>query len=381
MAGQRALALAVALPLLAGAGEHEDDPLIVRGPYLQQTLGTSTYVVWQTDAPMPGAVLYGRSNARERVRRDARRRVLHAVRLRGLEPSTSYAYRVRAGRRTTRAFRFTTAKVGAAPFRFGVIGDYGSGEPAAYRNAARLGREGVEFVISTGDNVYPRGLDDEYDRGLFRPFGALMSRVALWPTLGNHDYGDEGTMRRRTAAAYFRNFVLPPGPGNERFYSFRYANAEFLAIDDEVTSFAPGTRQYRWIDATLKRSRACWKIPFFHHPAHPEYVDPERGDLSRARRLRRLLVPLFERQGVKLVLSGHEHNYVRTHRLAGVTFVLTGGGGAELDPLPPSPSSVTAARGRFFHHLLVSAAGERMRVSAIDTRGRVRDRVRLSCAG
>ena len=99
---------------------------------------------------------------------------------------------------------------------------------------------------------------DEYDRGLFRPFGSLMRRVALWPTLGNHDYGNEGTMRRRTARAYFRNFVLPATPGRERFDSFRYANAEFLAIDDEVTSFAPGSRQYRWIDATLRRSRACW---------------------------------------------------------------------------------------------------------------------------
>jgi hypothetical protein len=379
--GRRALALAAAVPLLAGPGAHDDHGGIVRGPYLQQTTSTSTYVVWQTETRIPGAVLYGRSSWRERVRLDPSRRTLHAVLLRGLAPSTGYVYRVKAGRRTTRAFRFTTAKLGVESFRFGVIGDYGSGRRPAYRNAERLRREAVEFVVSTGDNVYPGGLEDEYDRGLFQPFGRLMRRVALWPTLGNHDYGDEGEMRRRTAGAYFRNFVLPARPGHERFYSFRYANAEFLAIDDEVTSFAPGSRQYRWIDATLRRSRACWKIPFFHHPVHPEYVDPEPGDVSRQRDLQRWLVPLFKRHGVRLVLSGHEHNYVRTKSLGGIAFVLTGGGGAELDPLPTAPNPLTAARGRFYHHLLVSVARRRIRVSAIDTSGRLRDRFSLTCRG
>jgi acid phosphatase type 7 len=352
---------------------------IVRGPYLQQTRSTSTYVVWQTDRPLAGAVVYGRSSERERLRRDPRRRVLHAVRLRGLSPATTYRYRVTAGRRTTRTFRFTTAKVGADPFRFGVIGDYGSGTEPAYRNAALLRREAVEFVVSTGDNVYPLGLEREYDRALFRPFGPLMRGVALWPTLGNHDYGDEGPRPRRTAHPYFRNFVLPREPGHERYYSFRYANAEFLAIDSEVTSFAPGSPQYRWIYATLMRSRACWKIPVLHHPVYAEYVSPSAVDVAKRRHLERWLAPLFERHGVRLVLTGHEHNYVRSRSLDGTTYVITGGGGASLEPLPPAPSALTAARGRFFHHLLVSMARREMRVRAVDAAGRVRDRFRLTC--
>jgi hypothetical protein len=380
--------LTVAASLTPGAAAGQaPGKAVVRGPYLQQTRSSSTYVVWQTDRPLAGAVHYGRRRAGEHVRRAPNRRRLHAVQLRGLSPSTSYRYRVSAGRRTTRAFRFTTAKVGAQPFRFGVIGDYGSGRPPAYRNAALLRREAVDFILTAGDNVYPRGLEREYDRGLFRPFGALMHRVALWPTLGNHDYGnEEGAPSRHTADAYFRNFVLPRDPGRERFYSFRHGNAEFLAIDVEGTSFAPASRQYRWIDATLRRSRACWTIPYFHHPAHPEYVSPPAGDVTKLRQIQRWLLPLFERHAVKLVLTAHEHNYVRSKRLIGgredrrgVTYVLAGGGGAALDPLPPAASPLTAARGRFFHHLLVSVAGRELRVRAIDTAGRVRDRFRLSC--
>jgi acid phosphatase type 7 len=380
------IALALLLPGCATIGLGPPADGIARGPYLQQTRSTSVYVVWRTAHPTTGAVHYGTRSTDERVQRDPTRRALHAVRLTGLSPATSYLYRVRADGETTRASRFTTAKVGSVPFRFGAIGDYGSGAAPEYRNAALLRREAVDFVLTLGDNAYELGLDSEYPRAVFHPFGALMHRVAMWPTLGNHDYGNEGEEVRGTADAYLRNFVLPSDPGRERFYSFRYANAEFLAIDSEVTSFAPGSRQYRWIDATLGRSGACWKIPYFHHPVHAEYVEPTATDMAKLAELQRWLVPLFERHGVKLVLTAHEHNYLRSRPLLGgrrhprgIVYMLSGGGGGELEPLPARPSPLTASRGRFFHHLLVSVVGRRAEVRAIDTAGRVRDRVRLEC--
>jgi hypothetical protein len=282
--------------------------------------------------------------------------------------------------------RFRTAPRSHASFAFGAIGDFGTGNRVARHHAALLRREHVAFLVTTGDNVYPDGLDAQYDGALFRPFGWLMRRIAIWPSLGNHDYGDEGGMSRGTARAYFRNFVLPRRPGHERYYSFRYANAEFLSLDTEVTPFAPGTPQYRWVEATLKRSPACWKIPYFHHPAYAEYVDPPAADVARLRDVRRWLVPLFERYGVKLVLDSHEHNYVRSKPTRadrpaadGVTYVLTGGGGAALDPLPAAPQPLTAARGHFFNHLLISVSGRKLTGRAIDPMGRVRDRFAITC--
>ena len=241
-------------------------------------------------------------------------------------------------------------------------------------------------MLTIGDNVYPLGLESEYERALFRPFGSLMRRVALWPTLGNHDYGNEGAAFRRTADAYFRNFVLPRHPGRERFYSFRYANAEFLAIDSEVTSFAPGSRQYRWIDATLRRSRACWKIPYFHHPAHAEYVNPSAEDVAKLRDLQRWLVPLFERHGVKLVLSGARAQLrpqQEAHRRPPHP-----GASPMCSPAAAAPRSSPCPRRRVRSR--PHAAGSSttcwsrspdgsMRVRAIDTAGRVRDRFGLTC--
>jgi calcineurin-like phosphoesterase family protein/purple acid phosphatase-like protein len=360
---------------------------ITGGPYLQQTGPTSTYVVWQTARPLRGAVHYGRRSTAEHVERALGARTMHAVLLRGLSPGTAYVYRVSVAGEITQTFRFRTAEAGPQPFTFAAIGDFGSGSPAELRNAALLDREPLDLVLTLGDNVYPLGTAPEYPRAVFHPLGELMHRLAFWPTLGNHDYGDEERRPSRgTAAAYLRNFVLPQHPGRERFYSFRYANADFLAIDSERSSFAPGSRQYRWIDRTLSRSRACWKIPYFHHPVYPEYVRPPASDRVRQAELVRWLVPLFERHGVKLVLTAHEHNYVRSKPVLsgrpdsrGIVYVVAGGGGAALDPLPANASRVTAVRGRFFHHLLVSVNGRRARVEAIDTSGRVRDQLRLAC--
>jgi hypothetical protein len=381
------LLIAVAL-LVAGCHEPTQgaQDVVVRGPYLQQTGMTSTYVVWQTSRPLAGAIHWGEESTDEHVELAPDALTMQAVQLRGLSPGTSYVYRVSAGDETTRPFRFTTAKQGAVPFTFGAIGDFGTGSTPEYRNAALLEGEAPDTLLTLGDNAYPLGLKREYPAVVFTPFDPLMRRITVWPTLGNHDYGNEGESFRNTAQAYLDTFVLPDRPGRERYYSFRYANAEFLAIDSEVTSFAPGSPQYRWIDRTLGRSGACWKIPYFHHPVHAEYVHPTLMDVAKQADLQRWLVPVFERHGVKLVLTGHEHNYVRTKRLLhgrpdpqGVVYIISGGGGGALEALPAHATPSTAVRGRFFHHLLISVAGRRAEVRAVDTAGRVRDRVRLAC--
>ena len=41
--------------------------------------------------------------------------------------------------------------------------------------------------------------------------------------------------------------------------------------------------------------------------------------------VRRAFTPLFERHGVQLVLSGHDHDYQRSVPINGVTYVVTGG--------------------------------------------------------
>ena len=50
----------------------------------------------------------------------------------------------------------------------------------------------------------------------------------------------------------------------------------------------------------------------------------------------RSLVPILQKHGTTLLISGHDHDYERGQR-QGLDYIVTGGGGAELRPLKCDP--------------------------------------------
>jgi hypothetical protein len=97
-------------------------------------------------------------------------------------------------------------------------------------------------------------------------------------------------------------------------------------------------KQRDWLRRRLRESTATWQIVAFHHPAYTcgGYLG-HPGVLSR-------WVPLFERHGVDLVLSGHDHNYQRFREHNGVRYVVHGGGGAPLYSIRSCPGSYPSRR-------------------------------------
>ena len=146
-----------------------------------------------------------------------------------------------------------------------------------------------------------------------------------------------------------------------------------------------GPKQARWARRTLARSRARCKVVAFHHPIWSS----GSGKNSAARKARRrAFEPILQRGGVDLVLNGHIHNYERTkplwsgriNRRRGITYVVTGGGGAALGGFKTRKRPRWSAnRGVYFQRLRVRVGGGRLRGSSIDTLGRVRDRFSARC--
>ncbi len=198
------------------------------------------------------------------------------------------------------------------------IGDFGVGgaRQQAFGAAVRSyeSRNPADVLVTLGDNDYTRGRS--FRANWTASFGWLGSAgIDVAGTLGNHDV-QVGRGR------YEFGLLRMPGP----YYVRRVKDVELIVLD----STAITTAQTRWLERTLARRSGFRRIVALHHPPYTC-----GGHLGSAT-VRRAWVPLFERYGVRLVLSGHDHNYQRFER-NGVTYVVHGGGGARLYKLRACP--------------------------------------------
>jgi len=243
------------------------------------------------------------------------------------------------------------------------LGDFGVGGASQRATGAAIERfeatHPAELLVTLGDNDYTRGRS--FARNWSESFGWLDDAgVRVAGTLGNHDYeaGDRGA------------YELEPLGMPRRYYARTVGDAELFLLDSNDVSDA----QTRWLGRRLRASTARWKIAVFHHP--PWACGGHLGHGAVARRW----VPLFERHGVQLVLSGHDHSYQRFEPVDGVVYVIHGGGGAGLYPIVgclPTYPELDAARVEHGFLSLV-AFEDRLVVTALDLRGRRVDRVTVS---
>jgi len=88
--------------------------------------------------------------------------------------------------------------------------------------------------------------------------------------------------------------------------------------------------------------------------------------------------PVLERHRVTLVLSGHDHNHQRFTSVRGVTYIVTGGGGAPLYPVASGCRTPPRAAAASRHHFTaVEATATGITVTAVGDDGGVLDRTVL----
>jgi len=281
----------------------------------------SIIIAWETSSEVDGVVEYGTTQAYGSTASDFNWTTRHAVTLEDLNSHTTYRYRVKTRGQVLsddRTFK-SAAGPGQTSFTFVVIGDTHSGVfefPRRQREIDAMHRANVDtiaaiapgFFIHVGDLV-EEGSDLAGWNDFFAIEGNLMSRIAMFPTLGNHE---------RNHQNYFDLFYLPH---NERWYSFDYGNAHFICLEiDGYGDPSPGGEQYLWLQSDLANTDKTWRFVFFHFPAYNSgYYGSDPGAQA-------YLVPLFQQYGVDVVFSGHQHNYQR-NVADGITYFVTGGGG------------------------------------------------------
>src|SRR5689334_21706387 len=113
--------------------------------------------------------------------------------------------------------------------------------------------------------------------------------------------------------------------------------------------------------------RARWRTVFFHHTVHTCVDKPGRRQESQARAAR--VEPILAEGHVQLVLNGHDHDYQR-HVAKGITYLVTGGGGAPLYSVTSDTPFVKMAK-MAHHHCEVNVDNHRITVRAVQPDGEV----------
>jgi tartrate-resistant acid phosphatase type 5 len=346
----------------------------------------------------------------------------------GLEPDTVYRYRIHVDGREWAPgprwdwvpiasggydlgpdkaydlqFRTFPAPDTATPLvRFVAIGDYGVGIKSDSESSRRQRRiaevldelvrhHDVRFVLSLGDNIYQGeqgqvddesgGEDDDWYSSFFQPYRYVISRVPVFPAIGNHDTTDtEGSDDRAQMEDNFhvherfrkQQDRASVGPG--LFYRFGYGrDLELVCMDTSQDSEDPAYHRFfqvpdhkQWLEDALAVADPVWRIPFSHHPLF--CAGPEHGNDHE---MLETLLPLFERGGVRLVLAGHEHNF-QVSEVDGRTYVVSGAGGKLREEVPEGfDGAHTTAWAAQAHLLLVEIDGDEARLTPIS--GLMRD--------
>ncbi|MBI2303957.1 MAG: metallophosphoesterase family protein [Chloroflexi bacterium] len=288
---------------------------LTKGPYLQNATQASVNVCWETNEIHSGAVMYGKTLEYGSIALTKGRAKDHCVSLTGLEPYTRYYYQVWGSEKEL--FSGGTFKTLAGPegrISFVAWGDNRTNHPIHRRLVGLIKEAAPDFVINVGDLVENGSRKSDWDT-FFDVERELLVDVPLYPTLGNHE---------QNSYLYFALFDLP---GTERWYSFDSGPAHFIALDVAFSDYKPGSEQYDWLEQDLRQTTRPWKIVYLHYP--PYSFTPFRGSELP---VREALTPLFEKYGVQLAFSGHNHHYQR-NLVNGVTYIVTGGGGAPLHPV------------------------------------------------
>lgn len=238
----------------------------------------------------------------------------------------------------------------------GDVGDSGSRLSATAAAVADLDdRLPVDGLMLLGDNAYPAGDPARLPDTVFDPFAAVLSDADLYAVLGNHD------VKEGHADAQVQALGMPG-----RWWAATRGDVLLVGLDSNLVD---DPAQRRWLEDTLAGSDATWRIVLVHHPPYSAGYQGSNEDVRAA------FGPVFERHGVQLVLSGHDHDYQRSKAVRGVTYVVSG---AAAGTRRTAEDAFTAVSFSWHHFVEIAVWPDHLVLRAVNQDLRVADEAVLS---
>ena len=329
--------------LFSANAEEIKAPKIVAGPYIQACSDTEFTVVWQTDsdalswveiAPNDGTHFYNTARKQYFQTIHGRRPIgrWHKVTVDGLEPNTTYRYRVLHKGITTnqgnKRVRYTESKgsnvyrrqpysvrtlgSGEETTRFAIGNDFHDKPELLAQLFSKdiITPAAYDFVLYNGDMVSSFESEERLISSVITPSVAqFATEVPLFFSRGNHETrGAEAT----TYSDYFPTTTGAP------YYTFSDGPALFIVLDggedkpdsdieyhDLVRYDTYREKEAKWLKSVVESEQfkaATVKIVIIHIP-------PKSSGWHGEAEIARLFVPILNQAGIDAMFCGHIHKY------------------------------------------------------------------------
>lgn len=239
-------------------------------------------------------------------------RYVSRVNLTNLQENTQYYYRVVAGSSISSTYSFkthsassTNANILFATDIHAAEGSYSPTRPNKMMENVRNNVRNINLMVLTGDQVDRGGYQSHWDS--YYSGMQIYKNIAVAAIPGNHEYyhtsGGE-----YVSPEFFNQFYNNPQNGaTERLnssYYFKYGNILFIMIDTINQKYL--SEQKEWFRNAVENNPAQWIIVGSHANAitggwyshDSKWMATNWG-------------PLFEEYQVDLLISGHEHVFIR----------------------------------------------------------------------
>ena len=232
----------------------------------------------------------------------------------------------------------------ADEFHFVVLGDAQFHDPAGFnRIIDQTRRLRPAFVIQVGDLITGYTDDLQQIKSEWARFAdqiAPLAPIHYLPIPGNHDLNGGGKKPTKQIEKIFTD------TWGALHYAFDYKNTLIIGLNTDSTEGVNRItgEQWKWLNATLKASKAEHKMVFMHRP--PLLLHNAEA-----------LHNLFKNHGVSHVFYGHHHHYHYQVR-DGVAYTMTNAAA--------NSAHDQAEVGSFDHLLQVSVRGSEVDVAVIE---------------
>ncbi len=229
-------------------------------------------------------------------------------------------------------------------FTFVVIGDTRTGISIFEKQINEINLIDPDLVIDVGDMINGYAKKPQKIEAMWDEFDKIVSQftVPFIMVPGNHDIWSPLSRK-----IYQRRY-------GKTYFSFDYKGVHFIVLDSEIGGIRLSDAQIKWLKSDLESHRKARATFVFLH--RPLWQDMHVGKGAGENWLKKVH-PILVKNGVDAVFAGHVHKYIKYSPIDGVSYYITGGGGAGIANNP--------SQGDFHHYCLITVRDDKWKMAVI----------------